>query len=155
VKKRAETGATGQLKKLDTVFSPDNRTPISRKSRHDTQENTHPGQELEAMFNEQENTGTIRKSTPVKSSWRNLSKRTLSSRRSRSSLLGNGRGRSRSGSPIKPRNQPWSGGMNSIESGSQKRGKSIKDMIQFYDGGMSSTSQVELCLIDELMMLFV
>ncbi|EPE29445.1 hypothetical protein GLAREA_00605 [Glarea lozoyensis ATCC 20868] len=138
VKRRGETGATGHMKKLDTVFSPDNHTPTGRKTRYDTQENTHPEQESESIFNEQETAGTIRKLTPVKSSWRNLSKKNLSSRRSRSSLLGNGRGRSRSSSPTKPRIQPWSGGMNSIESGSQKRGKSIKDMIRFYDGAFSS-----------------
>jgi hypothetical protein len=136
-RKTGGTGATGQLRKLSIIFSPENKTPVSRKSQNEPQENTHPRQERESIFTEDENTGTIKKSAVQRSSWRNRTRKNLSPRKSRSSLLGSGMGRSRSGSPVKKGLGAWSVGQMEVEGTAKKRGRSIKDMIRFYDGGTS------------------
>jgi hypothetical protein len=54
-------------------------------------------------------------------------------------MLANGMGRSRSGSPGKTRPDAWNKEGNDAENGPKMaRGRSIIDMIRFYDGGKAS-----------------
>lgn len=138
-RRRGNTRATDQLRKLSTIFSPESKTPVSRDIRHETQENAYPGQDRN-MSNEHENSETNSKSVAAKSSWRNRTKRSFSPRKSKGSSRGSGRAGARSDSPTKTNIQHLGGTSNAIDTGAKKRGSSIKDMIRFYDGGISPSS---------------
>jgi hypothetical protein len=132
---RGDKGAAGQLWKLSTIFSPGIKTPVNRKIRNGTQDNLHPEQEQGAT-SDSEHTVTMKKLTYRKGSWRNRPRKGLSPRKSRTSMLVSGTGRSRSGSPVKTGQGAWNKDRIAAENGPKlTRGKSIKDMIQFYDGG--------------------